>query len=193
MSDPARSDDPTAASVHPLRHSGFWLEELPFSIVLILTMAGVAYASFSRQPIVVYWEILAPVIGLLCISAGWRNATAGGTRTRLIVTQVLHWLAFLLVMNILLLPTVQVPFSAAATGLAVFTLLALGTFTAGISILSWHVGLLGLIMALCIPAIAWIENSALIIILLAGTAVVIAAVIWWYWHRRRKTELASPL
>jgi hypothetical protein len=177
-------DDPTAALVHPLRHSAFWLEELPFSIVLILTMAGVAYTSFSRQPIVAYWEILAPVIGVLCVTAGWRNATASGTRTRLIVTQVLHWLAFLLVMNMLLLPTVQVPFSAAATGLAVFTLLALGAFTAGIGILSWHVCLLGLIMALCIPAIAWIENSALIIVLVIGTAAVIAAVIWWYWHRR---------
>ena len=43
---------------------------------------------------------------------------------------------------------------------------------------------LGLIMALCIPAIAWIENSALIIVLVIGTAAVIAAVIWWYWHRR---------
>ena len=166
---------------------------MPFSIVLILTMAGVAYTSFSRQPIIADWEILAPVIGLLCISAGWRNATASETRTRLIVTQLLHWLAFLLVMNILLLPTVQVPFSAAATGLAVFTLLALGTFTAGISILSWHVGLLGLIMALCIPAIAWIENSALIIVLVIGTAAVIAAVIWWYWHRRKREVSALIL
>jgi hypothetical protein len=193
MSDPTRPDDPAAASVHPLRQSGFWLEELPFSIVLVLMMAGVAYTSFSRQPILAYWEILAPVIGLLCISAGWRNATASGTRTRLIVTQVLHWIAFLLVMNIMLLPSVQVPFSAAATGLAVFTLLALGTFTAGISILSWHVGLLGLIMALCIPAIAWIENSALIIVLVIVTAAVIAAVIWWYWHRRRMTAPAPSL
>ncbi|HEY5305565.1 MAG TPA: hypothetical protein VIJ52_02695 [Pseudolabrys sp.] len=192
MSDPTRPADPTAASVHPLRHTGFWLEELPFSIVLILMVAGVAYTSFSRQPIVAYWEILAPVIGLLCISAGWRNATASNTRTRLIVMQLLHWLAFLLVMNILLLPSVQVPFSAAATGLAVFTLLALGTFTAGIGTLSWHVCLLGLIMALCIPAIAWIENSALIIVLVLATAAVIAAVIGWYWHRWRRTAPQSP-
>jgi hypothetical protein len=96
-------------------------------------------------------------------------------------------------MNMMLLPSVQVPFSAAATGLAVFTLLALGTFTAGIAILSWHVGLLGLIMALCIPAIAWIENSALIIVLVLGTAAIIAAVIWWSWHRRSKTAPASAL
>jgi hypothetical protein len=184
MSDPAKPDDASATPVHPLRHSGFWLEELPFSIVLTLTIAGVAYTSFSRRPIVAYWEILAPVIGLLCISAGWRNAT--GRRTRLIVTQVLHWAAFLLVMNMLLLPSVQVPFSAGATGLAVFTLLALGTFTAGINVPSWHVSLLGLIMALCIPATAWIENSALIIMLVIGTAALIAVVIWWYWHRRRK-------
>ncbi len=163
----------------------FWLRELPFSLVLIATMAGVAYTSFSRQPLVTYWEILAPVIGLVCIAAGWREAYGTGAHWRLIGTQVLHWFAFLLVMNMMLLPSVQVTFSASATGLAVFTLLALGTFTAGVNVLSWHVCLLGLIMALCIPAIAWIQNSALLVVLVVGTAVVIAAVFWWYWRGRR--------
>ena len=83
---------------------------------------------------------------------------------RLIATQLLHWIAFLLVMNMVFvasMPGVLKP--AASTGIAVFTLLALGTFTAGVHGLSWQVCLLGLIMAFGIPAIAWIENSALLL------------------------------
>jgi hypothetical protein len=91
---------------------------------------------------------------------------------RLIVTQVLHWGAFLLVMNIVLLSSVQRVFTAQTTALAIFTLLALGTFTAGVQVLSWQACLLGVIMALGIPAIAWIENSALADRLLAGMVLI---------------------
>ena len=104
---------------------------------------------------------------------------------RLIVTQALHWFAFLLVMNLMLLSSVQRIFTAQATGLAVFTLLALGTFTAGVHVFSWQVCLLGLIMALGIPAIAWIENSALLVVPIAVAVVGVGAVLWWHWHQGR--------
>jgi hypothetical protein len=94
------------------RHASFWLRELPFTIVSILTIAGVAYTSFSKQPIVTYWEILAPIIGLVCIGSGWHEAGDKTGRLRLIVMQALHWGAFLLVMNILLLSSVQRIFTA---------------------------------------------------------------------------------
>jgi hypothetical protein len=68
----------------------------------------------------------------------------------------------------MLLPTVQRNFSANATGLAIFTLLSLGTFTAGVHLLSWQVCLLGLIMAFGIPVLAWVENSALFLLLIAA-------------------------
>ncbi len=98
---------------------------------------------------------------------------------------MLHWLAFLVVMNLMLLPSVQRDFSVSATGLAIFTLLSLGTFTAGVHVLSWQVCLLGVIMALGIPAIAWIENSALIMVLIVGAILGIVVVVGWYLHERR--------
>ena len=70
-------------------------------------------------------EILAPIIALVCVGAGWQEAADRTGRLRLVVTQVLHWLAFLLVMNILLLTSVQKIFTAQTTALAIFTLLAL--------------------------------------------------------------------
>ncbi len=174
--------DPHAGTLRHLLHPNFWIRELPFSLVLILTMIGVAYTSFSKKPITGYWEILAPLIALVCVGAGWSSAHDRAARVRLIATQVLHWIAFLLVMNMLLLTSVQRVFTASATGLAIFTLLALGTFSAGVHVLSWQVCLLGLIMALGIPAIAWVENSALIVLLIVGVVIGIGAVFWWHWH-----------
>ena len=169
-------------------HRSFWIRELPFTIVLILTIGGVAYTSFSKKPIVEYWEILAPIIALVCVGAGWEEAGDKNGRLRLVVTQALHWIAFLLVMNMLLLSSVQRIFTAQTTALAIFTLLALGTFTAGIQVLSWQVCLLGLIMALGIPAIAWIENSALLVVLIVGAIVGVGAVLWWHWRQRSHTR-----
>jgi hypothetical protein len=181
----ANGSAPATGIKHKIFHLNFWIRELPFSLVLILTMIGVAYTTFSKQPITGYWEILAPLIALVCVGAGWDSATDNSARVRLIATQALHWIAFLVVMNMLLLTSVQRVFSASATGIAIFTLLALGTFTAGVHVLSWQVCLLGLIMALGIPAIAWVENSALIVVLIVGVAAGIAVVIWWHLHDRR--------
>ena len=88
-------------------------------------------------------------------------------------------------MNMMLLPNVQRILNASATGLAVLMLLTLGTFTAGVHVLSWQVCLLGIIMALCVPAAAWIEASALIIVLVSVAALGIGVVLWWHWHERR--------
>lgn len=179
----------TVPAAPPSHHVSLWLRELPFTLVLVLTIGGVAYTSFSRQPIVAYWEILAPLIGLVCISVGWRSTADNRARVRLVVTQALHWFAFLVVMNLLLLDGVQRLFTANSTGLAVFTLLTLGTFTAGVHIFSWQICLLGLVMAIGIPAIAWIENSALIVILVLAGLLAIAAVFWWHWRERNRAIL----
>jgi len=176
---------PQVTAAHPPHRLSFWIRELPFTAVLVLTLAGVAYTSFAKQPIILYWEILAPIIGLVCVGYGWAEAGDRAGRLRLIVTQALHWFAFLLVMNMLLLSSVQRIFNATTTGLAIFTLLALGTFTAGVQVLSWQVCLLGLIMAIGIPAIAWIENSALLVVLVVAAVVGVGAVIWWNWRERR--------
>ena len=191
MTSADRDPDPGPSSApqpHRTAYVSFWIRELPFTLVLILTIAGVAYTSFSKRPIVAYWEILALIIALVCVGAGWQGAGDKSARLRLIVTQALHWFAFLLVMNLMLLGSVQRVFTAQTTALAIFTLLALGTFTAGVHVLSWQVCLLGLIMALGIPAIAWIENSALLLVLIAAAFAGVGAVFWWHWNQGRHSE-----
>lgn len=178
----ARHADPS----HQAPYTRFWIRELPFCLVLLLTIGGVAYTTFSRQRIFIYWEILAPIVGIVCVWYGWPAASDSGGRLRLIAAQILHWIAFLLVMNMVFLASVQKSFNATSIGLAVFTLLALGTFTAGVHILSWQVCLLGVIMAFGIPAIAWVENSALLLLLVGAIIVVCGIAIWWHWHGKSR-------
>ena len=160
-----------------------WLRDLSLAAVLVLTVVGVAYTSYSRRPIVVYWDFLAPLIALVCVAAGWRKAKERDSRLQLIRTQALHWIAFIVVMNVLLLASVQRILGVSADGLAMLTLLALGTFTAGVHINSLRICLLGLLMVLGVPAIAWVEESAAILVLIAGLALAICAVFWWQWRK----------
>ena len=178
---------------HPpqMPYVSFWLRELPYVVVLVLTLFGVAYASFSRQSMVGYWEFLAPVIGVLCVVVGWPHAPDKAARWRLVWTQVLHWAAFLVAMNLLLLSGVATLLSPDATGLTILTLLALGTFVAGVHIQAWRICVLGMIMGLGVPAIAWIERSALLL-LLGGLAVVaIGGAFWWGARGKRASTVAQ--
>jgi hypothetical protein len=75
---PASSSIPHVAPPRPKGHVSFWIRELPFTLVLILTIAGVAYTSFSKKPIVGYWEILAPIIALVCVAPGWQAVVGVG-------------------------------------------------------------------------------------------------------------------
>src|SRR5207302_3221991 len=96
------------------------------------------------------------------------------------------WLAFLVAMNLLLLSSVQSMLTAEATGLTILTLLALGTFVAGVHLQAWQICLLGMVMGLSVPAVAWIERSALFLLLAAVALAGIGLAFWWSLRGRRE-------
>jgi hypothetical protein len=151
---------------------------LPFIAVLTLAIAGVAYANISHQPLVGYWEFLALAIGVLCIITEWPRLDQKQARVRLIWTQALHWAAVLITMNIMLLSNVQRLLPTPAMSLVLLSLLALGTFLAGLNLLSLQIGFLGLALALAVPAIAWLKNSMLFFILGAVFLIGLAMTFW---------------
>ncbi len=57
-------------------------------------------------------------------------------------------------------------------------LLGLGTFLAGISLMSLRICFLGLAMALSIPAMTWLKQASLLL-LLAGVGIAGLAVAFW--------------
>jgi hypothetical protein len=175
-----RAITPPVISSQSAPKASFWLRDLPYAAVLVLAILGIAYSSYSKQSIVGYWELLAPVICLVCIGSGWPHARDKKARLRLVWTQALHWLAFLVAMNLVLLPSVQRMMNADATGLAILMLLALGTFTAGVHILAWQICLIGFVMAVGVPAIAWMEQSALLLSLGVGALALLAiGLVFW--------------
>jgi hypothetical protein len=188
MSEPAVAQNVASPLAHS-RRARFWLRELPYIAALTLTILGVAYTSVSQQPLIGYWEFLAGAIGLVCVTTGWLHIHDPKARLRMVWTQALHWLAFLVAMNIVLLPNVQRMLNAPATGLALLMLLALGAFVAGVHV-SWHICVLGIIMALCVPGIAWLAESALLLLL--GVVVVIGIGMTFRWRLSEWQTSKSP-
>lgn len=164
--------------------AGFWARELPYFAILLLTVGGVAYVSMERRAIVPFWELVAVVSCATCIYAGWRAAADSKARWHLIWTQVLHWGAFLVAMSLVFLPSVQAVADADSTSLIVLLLLALGTFVAGVHTASWRMGLNGVLMGLCVPAVAWLDQSALFVALTALVIVAVGAGLFWAFSKR---------
>jgi hypothetical protein len=177
MSDPEEGRNAAGYLAHS-RVASFWLKELPYIAVLALTILGVAYTSMSRQPLIGYWVFLAVATGLVCVTTGWLHIHDPKARFRMVWTQALHWLAFLIAMKIVLMPEAQRMLNAPATGLALLMLLALGTFVAGVHV-SWQVSVLGIAMALFVPAIAWLAESALFLVLGVVALIGIGITFWW--------------
>jgi len=172
------------------RVARFWLRELPYIAVLALTIFGVAYTSVSHQPLSGYWEFLAVAVGAVCITTGWIHIHDPRARFRMVWTQTLHWLAFLVAMNIVLIPNVQLTLTATATGLTLMMLLALGTFVAGVHI-SWQICVLGIFMGLLVPAIAWLTQSALLLLLVLAGLAGIGMTFWWRFSERHSAKTRS--
>jgi hypothetical protein len=178
-------DDPAPVALR-FDPRAFLAREWPYLLVLILALFGVAYTSFSNTPITTYWIILAPFIGAICVVTRWRDAESREQRLRLVWTQALHWGAVLLAMHLLFVADVDGMMNADARALAALTVLALGTFTAGVHVAAWRIGLVGAVLALGVPAIAWLEQSALLVLLVA--VVLVAVIAPFFWRGKRASE-----
>jgi len=185
----AERHDGTDPSLTRSRVVRFLWQQLPYIVALVLAIAGVAYTNASHQPLVRYWEFLALAIGVVCVISKWPEIEGREARWRLIWTQALHWVAVLITMNIMLLSGVQQLLPTPATSLVLLILLALGTFLAGVSLLSLQIAFLGLAMGLAVPAISWLQQS--VIFFLLGAALLIGLGIT-FWLSQERPPRARP-
>ena len=185
-------NDPQSGNFEPrtshLSLRTFLKREWPYLMVVVLALFGIAYTTFSRKPMSLYWIAFAPLIGVVCVATRWRDTHNRDERLRLVWTQALHWTAVLLAMHLMFVADVASMLNTDAGALAILTVLALGTFTAGVHIGSWRSCLVGLIFGIGVPAIAWLEQSALLLLLLALVLIAIAAPLVW-----RRYKDAEPL
>lgn len=162
-------------------HSGkanVWRQHVPYLVVLALALAGVAYSNMSQKSLAGYWELLALIAGGVCIFTEWGKIDDKKARVRLVWTQVVHWIAVLVCMNIMLLTGVQQLLPAPATSLVLLMLLALGSFLAGLSLASLELCFLGLVLALAVPAVSWVKQSMLFVIIAAVFVVGVGMTFW---------------
>lgn len=169
--------------------SHFMWQQLPYVVALVLAIAGVAYTNVSRQPLTGYWEFLALAIAVVCVVTKWPELDDRQAQFRLIWTQAVHWVAVLVTMNIMLVSGVQQLLPSPATSLVLLTLLALGCFLAGVSLLSLRLCFLGVAMMAAVPAISWLKQSILFFLL---AAVLLIGLGLTFWLRGDRGRAAIP-
>ena len=179
----AERNDGTEPFASPSRMTRLLWQQLPYIVALVLAVAGVAYTNVSHQPLVGYWEFLAFAIGVVCVIQRWPETHGKEERWRLIWTQALHWTAVLVAMNIVLVSRVQQLLPTPATSLVLLTLLALGTFLAGVSLLSMQIAFLGVGLAIMVPAISWLQQSIIFFLLAAVLLIGLGITFWLSRHR----------
>lgn len=183
MSETTPPPAPTSVAPPPAAPQGrSWLrvvlEESPYLIMLFAGFFGVS-VSGGPTPNLLYWQVLTPIFGVLCIAAGWKAASNRGMRMRLIWTQAAHWAAFLAAMLLMFLPSVRGVVNDNATEIGLLLLLGLGTFVAGVHAGSWRIVLVGAVLAVSVPTVATLQQSALMLAVAALIVVGIGAVFVW--------------
>jgi hypothetical protein len=167
----------------PKRSSRFLRREWPYLTMLVLAFVGIALTNLAPLATATQWQVLTVLFGIICVVTESRRITDRRQRWRLVWSQILHWITILLAMRMLLLSGVEKALSSNAIGLEVLGLLAVGTILAAIHAASWEIGIVGVVLALAIPAIAWLEQAALLMALAGIVVIAIIAVVVWYRYR----------
>jgi hypothetical protein len=165
------------------------LHDIPYIAMLLLALVGVVL----RLP-VIYWVILTPVFGVISIAEGRNHFVTRTERLGFVFRVTLDWCALLLAIYLLYNSGVQGVMNANATSLGMMTLLALGTFVAGVQARVWQICAVGGVLFLAVPGLGWLDQSPLL--LTAGTCLIIAlgGVGWWVsqWHQGTTGQTAAP-
>jgi len=174
-----------ATSGAPVSRSIFrsWLlQDLPFITMLLLALVGVAFHLEAR-----YWVILTPVFCIICVVAGWSHFDTKEGRLQLAYTQALSWLGLIVTIYVLYNDVVQGVLDRTATSLAMLTLLALGTFVAGLQVRVWRICAVGAIMLFAVPGMGWLEQSVLFLVIAILAVIAVGFLTWWVQQRRQGT------
>ncbi len=176
--DATGADDARPIRTHVLR----WMrEDWPYIAMLLLAVVGVAL-----QLPAIYWMFVMPVYALICIVAGWPHFATPEAHRELVTVQTLNWLALIVAISILYNAGVQGVLNTNASGLVMLTLLALGTFMAGLQARVWRICGLGAVLFLAVPAIGWFEQSIMFLVGATVVVVAIGALTWWLGQRRER-------
>jgi hypothetical protein len=150
------------------------LHDLPYITMLVLALAGV----ILRLPFT-YWVILIPLFGVISTVMGWHRSDSRDERVELVWRMALTWSALLLAIFLLFNSSVTGVLNANAASLAMMTLLALGTFIAGVLAKVWRISAVGGILFLAVPGLGWLDQSPLLLAAAMVVVVALGGLAWW--------------
>jgi hypothetical protein len=150
------------------------LHDIFYIAMLLLAFLGVIF----RLP-VSYWVILMPVFGVITIAEGWKHFSDRSEQLGLVYRVALNWCALLLAIYLLFNTGVSGVMNANATSLCMMTLLALGTFVAGVQARVWQICAVGSVLFLAVPGLGWLDQSPLLITAATALVVALGGLAWW--------------
>ncbi len=153
----------------------WFLHDILYIAMLSLALVGIIF----RLP-VTYWVILTPIFGVISVVEGWRHFVNRSEHLGLIYRLALIWCALLLAIYLIHHDGgVQGVLNANATSLAIVTLLALGTFVAGVQARVWQICAVGGILFLAVPGLGWLDQSPLLLAAVTFLIIALGGLVWW--------------
>jgi hypothetical protein len=172
------------------RFLSFLIRDWPYLLMLTIALFGTGFTGTDRPKMTFYWTVLGPLFGIICVVAHWRELDGPEAHWQLVRKQTLHWTAVMFTMYLAFVANVKQMMNADATALMVLALLALGTFSAGVQTDSWRICLVGLVLGLAVPAVAWLDQSTLLLLL--GAVVLGAfAILLFSYYRGRDADIKN--
>jgi hypothetical protein len=158
---------------------GRWIvRESPHVAMLLLAFAGISFPVPAG-----YWLVVTPVFGLISILSGWPHFATAQAKLRMVCLQALSWSALVLAIYALYNDGSQGVLNANGISLAMITLLALGTFLAGLHAHSWRTCVVGIILFVAVPVLGWIDQVSILLVVGALVIVAVAAGTWFITER----------
>jgi len=102
--------------------------------LVIISFVGMFVTNFFQSVAWFYWDFMIPVFALLCIVLSWLDATGHHLDGVTLLHEILHWASILATIYLVSVFVHYGIVSHIDAGLFVLTLLALGTFLAGVYI-----------------------------------------------------------
>jgi hypothetical protein len=160
--------------------SSLLLREWPFVLLYVLALACMGYTNADAGRSSYYWQLLIPVTGLVAIFVGW-GMVSPNMRMEMILKQVLHWGAVLLVIRLLFLQVLDAFLSDQAHGFVVVYVFGLAAVLDGIH-WNWKMAVFGAFLIFSAIVMAFFQDAALAI---SVTAALVAVAVTFLWSRFR--------
>ena len=157
-------------SGHPTTRNQGWI----YSILVILSVGGVAIMDYSPRWGFYYWLLMAVVFGAVSIGLAWkRDHDLPGDQSDRVRKQALHWGTLIIgILLIFLMHGAQLFDRPSTPGLLALLLLALTAGLAGVHF-NWRMAVVGLILAATFVAAVLAEEFFWILLIVAFIAVIV--------------------